>query len=82
MRVIYFTASWCGPCKALKPAVQQVSSELGVPVEYIDVDQLKEYAQQYQITSVPTLIGMNGTNQVFRHTGMASISQLKSMFTK
>ena len=82
MRVIYFSSSTCAPCKALKPAVQQVSSELGVPVEYIDVDTFKDYAQSYQITSVPTLIGINGTTQVFRHTGMASISQLKSMFTK
>ena len=43
--VLYFTATWCGPCKMFKPTVQAVSAETGVGINYIDVDQQKDLAQ-------------------------------------
>ena len=42
MKILYFTAVWCGPCKTFKPIVQQVMSETGTNVQFIDVDQDKD----------------------------------------
>jgi len=55
MPLLYFTMKTCGPCKIFKPILQQASAQLGVPVNYVDVDTDGAIAQKYGITSVPTL---------------------------
>jgi len=52
-KVIAFTATWCGPCKAAKPYLVQVEAA-GVEVQIVDIDQNLELARQYGVTSVPT----------------------------
>jgi thioredoxin 1 len=51
----YFTASWCGPCKAFKPIIEELIEE-GQPIEILDVDENDELAKEYAIRSVPTTI--------------------------
>jgi thioredoxin 1 len=83
MKVIYFTAEWCGPCKALKPIALQVSQETAVPIDFVDVDRNKDKAVAMQVSSVPTLIGVDSIGTIkFRHTGMASKQALKNLFNK
>lgn len=83
MKVLYFSTPWCGPCKALKPIVQSVSSETGIQVEYIDAQLQPNIAATYSITSVPTIIGLDSFGGVkFRHTGMTSKQQIESLFKK
>lgn len=80
MKVLYFTAGWCAPCKALKPIAQEASIETGVPIQFIDIEQNKDQVASYGISSVPTLIGVNGDQVKFRHTGMTNKQNLKNMF--
>lgn len=80
--ILYFTAEWCGPCKMFKPTVQAVSAELGVSINYIDVDQQKDLAQRYGISSVPTIIVENGGNVVYRNSGVMSKPQLTQVFSQ
>ncbi len=56
--VVDFFAEWCGPCKAMAPALDQVSKELAgkVKVVKIDVDQNPEITQKYRIQAMPTLM--------------------------
>ncbi len=56
--VVDFFAEWCGPCKAMAPALDQVSKELAgkVKVVKIDVDQNPETTQKYGIQAMPTLM--------------------------
>lgn len=51
----YFTASWCGPCKAFKPIIEELIEE-GQQIEILDVDENDELAKEYAIRSVPTTI--------------------------
>ena len=51
----YFSATWCGPCKAFKPVMNEIKSE-GYHVEFIDIDMLTDLAQQYNVRSVPTVV--------------------------
>ena len=51
----YFSAAWCGPCKAFKPVMNEIKSE-GYHVEFIDIDMLTDLAQQYNVRSVPTVV--------------------------
>jgi len=51
----YFSATWCGPCQAFKPVMNEIKSE-GYYVEFIDIDMLTDLAQQYNVRSVPTVV--------------------------
>ncbi len=56
--LVDFSAVWCGPCKMLKPVVDQLADEWAdqVKVVELDVDHSPEIAGQYQILGVPTLM--------------------------
>lgn len=56
--VVDFFAEWCGPCKAMAPALEQVAKEMSgkVKVVKIDVDANPEVTQQYKIQAMPTLL--------------------------
>lgn len=80
--VMYFTAAWCGPCKMFKPVVEQVSAETGVGINYIDVDQQRDLASQYGISSVPTIIVENNGSVVYRNSGVMSKPQLTQVLSQ
>ena len=80
---MYFSADWCGPCKVFKPVVQQASQELGIPVNYINVDYDASLTQKYSITSVPTLmVTDNQGSEVYRKSGVMSRDQVISVFNQ
>lgn len=56
--VVDFFAEWCGPCKAMAPALDQVAKEMAgkVKIVKIDVDQNPETTQKYRIQAMPTLL--------------------------
>jgi thioredoxin 1 len=83
MSVLYFSANWCSPCKAFKPVLQQTAAQLGVAINYIDIDTQGSMAQQYNINSVPTLIIVDDTTNQIKHrsSGAMSASQLTSVLS-
>ena len=55
--VVDFSAAWCGPCKRMKPNIEQFSeSAEDVKVVYADVDGLQDILPDYDIVSVPTIV--------------------------
>ena len=64
----YFTATWCGPCKAFKPVMNEVVSE-GYSVQFIDIDQNKTLASQYGVSSVPTTVIEENGVEIDRFVG-------------
>ena len=64
----YFSAAWCGPCKAFKPVMTEIKNE-GYYVEFIDIDMLTDLAQKYNVRSVPTVVIEEGGIEVDRFVG-------------
>jgi thioredoxin 1 len=77
MQVLYFSAPWCSPCKTFKPVVESASSDLGVHVNYVNVDYDASLPQKYSITSVPTIIILGATgDELYRKSGVMSKDEL------
>lgn len=76
--LVDFTATWCGPCKAMAPVLKEVAKEVGntARIVKIDVDKNKEIAQQLKIKGVPTFILYKKGKLLWRESGMQSKQQL------
>ena len=74
-RVVYFTASWCMPCKQFRPVLQEVTSQLGIPVEYVDVDANPTKTQEFGVSSVPSMFLYNDNTILLRKSGAMSKDQ-------
>ena len=71
----YFSATWCGPCKAFKPIMNEIKSE-GYYVEFIDIDNMSDLASKYNVRSVPTVVIEEGGVEVDRIVGSVSKQQM------
>lgn len=69
--VVDFHAQWCGPCKAMAPALDQVAKELAgkVKVVKVDVDENPQVAGRYGIRAMPNLLIFKGGKIAAQHTG-------------
>tara|TARA_R100001510_G_C7630972_1_gene189832 strand:- start:544 stop:789 length:246 start_codon:yes stop_codon:yes gene_type:complete len=66
--VKYFSATWCGPCQTFKPIMNEIANE-GHSVQFIDIDQQGDLAQQYNVRSVPTVVIEQNGSEVNRLIG-------------
>ena len=64
----YFSAKWCGPCRTFKPIMNEIAGE-GYSVEFIDIDQEQNKAQQYNVRSIPTVVIEENGVEVDRFVG-------------
>ena len=82
LKIKYFTAPWCGPCKMFGPVFDQVMNETGVQHIKIDVDQKQNIAASHMISSIPTVLFEAGDTVVHRQTGAMSRGQLLELIKK
>ena len=80
-KLLHFTADWCNPCKRIKPLIDTYISD-NPDIEYIavDVDNNSTVAKQYEVLSIPTLIAVIDDVIISRHTGVATMNQIESLF--
>ena len=53
--ILFFNASWCGPCKQMKPHIDELISE-GYQLNKVDIDRNPTLPEQYNVRGVPTLV--------------------------
>lgn len=76
--LIKYEASWCAPCRAIAPIIEEVSEELKDITFYkLDVDKNGDIAQQYEIRGIPTLILFQDGKEIKRIVGVNSKEDLK-----
>ena len=75
--LVDFWASWCGPCRAIAPAVDAVAEEFSgkAKVYKLNVDENPEIASRYGVMSIPTLIIFKGGERVGELIGGANTKQ-------
>ncbi len=82
--LVDFWASWCGPCRTLAPAVEQIAAEFGgkLKVMKLDVDQNVATASKFAIRGIPALLLFNGGKEVDRIVGLVPVGAIRETVTK
>ena len=77
--VVDFWAEWCGPCKQIAPALEEISDEhAGVTIAKLNIDENQDLAARYGVRSIPTLIAFKGGEPADMKVGAVPKSSLES----
>lgn len=76
--LVDFFATWCGPCKAMHPVLEQLKAQLGdrLRIIKVDVDKHQHTAAQYNVQAVPTLALFRSGQLLWRQSGVLPLNQL------
>jgi thioredoxin 1 len=81
--VVDFWAEWCGPCRMIAPALEEISKSLGEKVKILklNVDENPATATKYGIQSIPTLMIFKNGTMASRQVGAAPKQKLEQWIT-
>ena len=81
--VVDFWAEWCGPCRMIGPALEEIAGQLGdkVKIVKLNVDENPKTAGQYGIMSIPTLMLFKNGKEAARQVGAAPKQKLEQWIT-
>ena len=81
--VVDFWAEWCGPCRMIAPALEEISGSLGEKVKIVklNVDESPTTAAKYGIQSIPTLMIFKNGEMSSRQVGAAPKQKLEQWIT-
>ena len=75
--LVQFSATWCGPCKALTQTLE--SSDLKVPIGKVDIDDSMALSKEFGIRSVPTLVLFRNGEEIDRMMGAQPLSKINTL---
>ncbi len=81
IKVLKFSAPWCGPCKALKPVWEKLESEYNgrknIELISIDVDDEPDLSVKFSVRSIPTIVYLENEKEVHRINGLVSSKSIE-----
>jgi len=82
--LVDFWAEWCGPCKMIAPALDELADAYGgrAKIVKVNVDQERDLAVKYHVRSIPYLVVFKDGKQVDQQVGAAGKQQLRDLIDK
>lgn len=82
--LVDFFATWCGPCKAMHPVLEQLKAQMGdrIRIIKVDVDKHGQPASEYNVQAVPTLILFRNGQVLWRQSGALPLNQILSVINQ
>jgi thioredoxin 1 len=79
--LVKFEAEWCGPCKAMKPAIEEIAAEYAgrLTVATLDIDQNNQTPYRFGIRGVPIVMLFKGGEIVAQKVGLTRKSDLTAL---
>ena len=77
-KILYFTAAWCGPCKALGPVMDSLQGQINF--DKIDVDTYTDLSAQYGVRGVPSLVLVENGKEINRLVGVQSKDSILNFY--
>lgn len=76
-----FFATWCGPCRAMQPVLDELKTEFGgrVRILEIDVDEHTDLAVEMQVMGVPTFMLYRDGRELWRQPGILTKAALRTI---
>ncbi len=75
--LVDFWATWCGPCRMLGPVIKQIAEENpDIKVCKVNVDDERQLAMQFNVTSIPTVIAFKDGMEISRSIGFVPKQKL------
>ena len=77
--LVDFWAEWCGPCKMIAPALEEIAGEIGDKVDIVklNIDENPETPGHYGVRGIPTMVLFKGGKPVAQKVGAAPRSQIQ-----
>jgi thioredoxin 2 len=78
--VVDLWAPWCGPCRMVSPALEQLAGDLAGQIKLVkvNVDSSPRIAQRFDAQAIPTLLVLRGGQTIARQTGAAPLPTLRA----
>ncbi len=82
--LVDFWATWCAPCRAIAPSLEELATEYKgkAKIAKVDIDANQQVAQQYGIRSIPTLLVFKGGKVVEQIVGAVPKTKLEAALKK
>jgi thioredoxin 1 len=82
--VVDFWAPWCGPCKMVAPILDKIAKEMAgkLVVAKVNTDENQQWAGQYGVQGIPTMLFVSGGKIVHRQTGALPETMLRDVISQ